>query len=327
MRPTPAARTRFRLGNRPFGDSFDVLDALFASLAFAVIVVSWKPHREDLKLPRKNIRIQQRGRAVMSTDKPVSESSQVAVKTTLITVIGSVLVAGATTLGTIYGTDSKVESARNEASKTQTDVETLKKQIDDATAAMKQELLHVKDLKKQIDDATTTMRLLSVPVGTIIAYAGPVTDETDLKSKGWLPCDGREVSRTDHSALFEVIKEAWGEGNRGTTFHLPDLRGVFLRGVNNKRTGEFADPDANKRPECSPGGNRGNDVGSCQLDEFKEHKHDWKFGLDRDDKGGGGGAKEFTQSSNKSHWTPPIDFAGGNETRPKNAYVNYLIKF
>jgi microcystin-dependent protein len=49
---------------------------------------------------------------------------------------------------------------------------------------------------------------------------------------GWIICNGAQVSRTvTYDALFGVIGTTWGAGNGSSTFHLPDLRGVFLRGV------------------------------------------------------------------------------------------------
>lgn len=47
---------------------------------------------------------------------------------------------------------------------------------------------------------------------------------------GWLPCDGRTVSRTTYSALFAAIGTTYGAGDGSTTFNLPDTRGLFLRG-------------------------------------------------------------------------------------------------
>ncbi len=43
--------------------------------------------------------------------------------------------------------------------------------------------------------------------------------------EGWLVCDGREVSRTTYSALFEVIGTSFGSGDGVTTFNIPDSRG------------------------------------------------------------------------------------------------------
>lgn len=48
---------------------------------------------------------------------------------------------------------------------------------------------------------------------------------------GWLDCDGSAVSRTTYAALFAVIGEDYGAGDGSTTFNVPDLRGLFIRGV------------------------------------------------------------------------------------------------
>lgn len=49
---------------------------------------------------------------------------------------------------------------------------------------------------------------------------------------GWLACDGKEYSRWDYPHLFARIGIAWGEGDGSTTFNVPDLRGMFIRGCN-----------------------------------------------------------------------------------------------
>ena len=43
--------------------------------------------------------------------------------------------------------------------------------------------------------------------------------------EGWLLCDGRPVSRQLYSQLFAAIQTTFGEGDRTTTFNLPDLQG------------------------------------------------------------------------------------------------------
>jgi hypothetical protein len=47
--------------------------------------------------------------------------------------------------------------------------------------------------------------------------------------------------------------------------------------------------------------------------------------LERDDSGAGGSFNEFTRIAGTE--TDSIGFAGGNETRPVNASVNYIIKY
>jgi|AGTN01.1.fsa_nt_gi Microcystin-dependent protein len=43
--------------------------------------------------------------------------------------------------------------------------------------------------------------------------------------QGWLLCNGTAVSRTAYAALYAVIGTAYGSGDGGTTFNLPDLKG------------------------------------------------------------------------------------------------------
>lgn len=64
-----------------------------------------------------------------------------------------------------------------------------------------------------------------VPTGMVAPFAGAVAPE------GWLPCDGREVSRTEYAALFAAIGTAYGEGDGAATFALPDLRGRTAAGL------------------------------------------------------------------------------------------------
>lgn len=47
---------------------------------------------------------------------------------------------------------------------------------------------------------------------------------------GYLPCDGREVSRTEYATLFAVIGTVYGSGDGSTTYNLPDLTGRVALG-------------------------------------------------------------------------------------------------
>lgn len=64
---------------------------------------------------------------------------------------------------------------------------------------------------------------LELTAGLVIA--APVTSY-----KGFLLCNGANVSRTTYSKLFAAIGTNFGAGDGGTTFTLPDYRGKFLRG-------------------------------------------------------------------------------------------------
>src|SRR5204862_5941115 len=106
------------------------------------------------------------------------------------------------------------------------------------------------------------------PAGSIMAYLGTIPPP------GWLLCDGTVVGRTAYARLFAVIGTSSGSGDGSSTFHLPDLRGMFLRGVNGSRSDtNFWDPDAALRTNVFAGGKVGNAVGSVQYDDFRSHTH------------------------------------------------------
>lgn len=162
----------------------------------------------------------------------------------------------------------------------------------------------------------------AVPPGSIIAFGGG-TEPT-----GWLSCDGRAVSRTEFEDLFNAIGIAWGSGNGTTTFNVPDLRGYFLRGQDR---GAGRDPDSSGRTPISSG-NSGDKVGSYQWDALRSHGHTFTgtaVAVGGWGAGAGGRPLSTGDPNNWGEYRPQgtISPTGDNETRPKNAYVNYIIKF
>lgn len=61
--------------------------------------------------------------------------------------------------------------------------------------------------------------------GTLQIYAGSTAPT------GYLVCDGSAISRTTYEDLFDICGTTYGVGDGSTTFNIPDLRGVFVRGV------------------------------------------------------------------------------------------------
>jgi microcystin-dependent protein len=171
-----------------------------------------------------------------------------------------------------------------------------------------------------------------VPSGTVIAFAGPIVPP------GWLKCDGANVSRTQYSSLFAAIGTAHGSGDGSSTFSLPDYRGIFLRGVNENRMMPDGvtprDPDNLSRLAGAPGGATGNAVGSVQDDTFKSHAHKTDGtdqGSQHPSRQGNDGSIDFysahANSNDAEYMTgSKTGLSGGSETRPKNAYVLYIIK-
>ena len=176
-----------------------------------------------------------------------------------------------------------------------------------------------------------------IPVGTVIAFAG----EKNNIPAGWLPCEGQVLSNNTYPQLFKVLGTIWG-GTGTPNFYLPDLRGLFLRGVAGDSN---TDPDKDDRysPQMqhSPSnpGNRGNIVGSLQGDAFKGHDHGFNDpghghlytkGMTTDSWGGNvvPSGQNMGQAAAVAASKTNISFSkeGGSETRPLNAYVYYIIK-
>ncbi len=159
-----------------------------------------------------------------------------------------------------------------------------------------------------------------IPPGSVMPYMGTAAPE------GWLLCDGSEVSRTMYPQLYAVIGTASGSGNGSSTFNLPDLRGRFLRGWDH---GAGVDPDAGARTAAKPGGNVGDNIGSLQVDEFKQHDHsngNFNRILQYTGNNTAVGHDEGYQEPDIIN-AAPMTRPGGAETRPKNLYVNYIIKY
>jgi microcystin-dependent protein len=63
---------------------------------------------------------------------------------------------------------------------------------------------------------------------------------------GWLKCEGQEISRTTYAALFAAIGTGSGEGNKTTTFNVPDFRGRIPMGAGTGTGGEEAEAFPNR---------------------------------------------------------------------------------
>ena len=177
-----------------------------------------------------------------------------------------------------------------------------------------------------------------VPVGTIMAYAGYVDDssvQTYLQSIGWLYCNGDQFDNTQWPDLVAVINNAWG-GDGVATWYLPDLRGYFLRGVDD--TAGSVDPDATTRMPSNPNltsnqGNQGNTVGSLQEDSvgpLTSSTTTIYSDYDGNDTVYGGygmgyvvGGNTWVNGNVQGTLNPAL--STGAESRPKNKYVYFII--
>jgi microcystin-dependent protein len=152
-------------------------------------------------------------------------------------------------------------------------------------------------------------------VGQVITIATPYCPD------GYIPADGKVYKASDLQRLFNAI--GYSHGGSGEFFNVPDYRGRFLRGVDNDANN---DPDKNSRIAMNTGGNIGNKIGSLQLDMFKSHTHNLSntvsghTGTANDNKNNVNAVDRYGLIQNVTALP-----SGGNETRPKNAYVNFCI--
>lgn len=102
--------------------------------------------------------------------------------------------------------------------------------------------------EKEIERIIERVKREAIPVGAIICHAAEKCPE------GYLPCDGKELLRSEYPELFAVIGISFGGGER--TFQLPDLQGRFARGW---------DKEGNTDPDRT--------FGSTQEDAIQGHGH------------------------------------------------------
>jgi microcystin-dependent protein len=196
-----------------------------------------------------------------------------------------------------------------------------------------------------------------VPTGAVVPFFGTSAPT------GWLLCDGTSYLRTTYPNLFSIIGASCGAAD-GTHFNVPDLRGEFLRGVSGasgndpdaaSRTAMNAGGNTgNNVGSVQSDQNKSHDHGATAF-ASTAHQHLTPIGssggtLYAQENGGvwpygqggvtttirsvaamGGAFSGFTASPLTSGPTgsPPtasIPSDGGTESRPKNAYCNYIIK-
>jgi microcystin-dependent protein len=159
-----------------------------------------------------------------------------------------------------------------------------------------------------------------MPVGSVITYGGSTAPT------GWLLCNGAAVSRTiTYADLFAVIGTTFGEGDGSTTFNVPDLGGIFVRGAgtSTKLT------NANNVPFTGT-------LGTYQEDKMQGHWHNivTLAGATPALAGAGSfsGGVATTGLDRFQARDPVADLANGParrgaETNPANLGLNFIIKY
>lgn len=146
----------------------------------------------------------------------------------------------------------------------------------------------------------------TLPVGTIIPYAGTVIPSNYMK------CEGQALSRIEYDILFSAIGTTYGEGDGSTTFNIPNLKGRVITGI-----------DANDTDFDTLGETGGEKEHTLTVDEMPSHSHTYIF--DQTAGSNTNAVKTGTQSSYGNN----TGFTGGDQ--PHNIMqpyivLNYIIK-
>ena len=182
----------------------------------------------------------------------------------------------------------------------------------------------------------------SVPTGCVFCRA------VASVPAGYLECNGAAVSRTTYSALFAVIGTQYGSGNGSSTFNLPDLRGEFVRGFDNGR-GVDSGRSINN-PQGSQNVSHNHSYGNNGITvSGANHNHNirkislqpsianvaitlgsgqgYQIGYATNNNGQTGQAVQNSGNLSMSGTVGiTINNAGGNESRPRNVAMMYIIR-
>jgi microcystin-dependent protein len=91
-------------------------------------------------------------------------------------------------------------------------------------------LAAIASLKRETAGLRQQLALREDPIGTVVAFAGP----PDRIPQGWKLCNGEALNQQAYPDLYRTLQRTWG--GSGENFNLPDLRGTFLRGVDQGRS-------------------------------------------------------------------------------------------
>ncbi len=167
--------------------------------------------------------------------------------------------------------------------------------------------------------------IAGVPAGTILPFGG----ESAKVPEGWLLCNGTAYDKNEYVDLFTIIDFNWGQEGQNY-FKVPDFQGQFLRGADLTNPGSAAN-------ENRAGGSSTEKIGSIQNDAFQGHWHKHYYKIQAKAAQGNYTSVNHPAYSNSlnddnSITNPVSDGTHGTprtsiETRPKNIFVNYIIKY
>lgn len=152
----------------------------------------------------------------------------------------------------------------------------------------------------------------TLPVGTIIPYAGSTVPSNYMK------CEGQELSRIEYDLLFNAIGTTYGVGDGTTTFNLPNLKGRVITGI-----------DINDTDFDTLGETGGEKTHTLTVDEMPSHAHELGGALTGETKAITNTGNDWAQTTTSFSINGYIKNTGGNQ--PHNnlqpyIVLNYIIK-
>jgi microcystin-dependent protein len=155
-----------------------------------------------------------------------------------------------------------------------------------------------------------------IPSGAIMAFA------MNGAPTGWLAANGTAVSRTTYSNLFSTIGTTYGAGDGSTTFNLPNLSGIFVRGSGSQTIGGVSYSGSFSTKQNDALQNITGTVGQFDA-AFGTTVATGAFTTTQTTKttGGGGSGKYLTADFDASRVART-----STETRPANIALLYCIK-
>ena len=175
----------------------------------------------------------------------------------------------------------------------------------------------------KLRDEAVTLEKLAAALRNQLVPAGAVAMFPAVTAPGgWLKANGASVSRTTYAALWAFAQGSgnlaaseggklsgqFGPGNGTTTFTLPDLRGEFLRGLDDGR-----------------GIDTGRGIGTSQASQNLAHTHAMLPGFALNARVGAAGGPNTTVFADGGDTNTAA--SGGDEARPRNVALLICIKF
>ena len=140
----------------------------------------------------------------------------------------------------------------------------------------------------------------TLPVGTIIPYAGSQIPSNYMK------CEGQELSRIEYDILFSAIGTNYGAGDGTTTFNLPNLKGRVITGI-----------DSNDTDFDTLGETGGEKTHTLTIQEIPSHSHQFLFDQTA------GSNIDAVKTGGSSAWQMNTTSRGGDQ--PHNIMQPYIV--